>query len=347
MRLLLLLSAGFLVFAATYRPGPAPLRPEQARGVWLAETGGAPIDGPAGAAALRKIRDLGANAVAFGPEVHMPHHRRPELAFGERDASLRDAIRLARAAGLDVLLLPRIESPEFFRDDVDPKPWRGDVEMTSPQDGAAFYENYGRMLAHYGALAREEGCRWFCIGLEYRRLVKAHPSEWRRLAAVARRAFRGPITYSANWDDYRDISWWDAVDLVGIGAYFELAPAPPADDARLAVGDLVRGWRPIRRELEAFAAATGRPVLFTEVGYPAFADAGYRPWEWQRPDKRLDARAQADAWRALFRTFSDEPWWAGVFAWRFYTDPTSLPAWDYAFEGKEAEHVLRSAFAPR
>lgn len=343
MKAILLVSALALTYVALRSPRPPAFSADQAKGAWLAPVGGAPLNGPAGEAALVRLKALGATHVAFGPEVDMPDVRKPALAFGAHDAETRAAIRAARRAGLDVLLLPRIESPAFFAPETRPtdvRPWRGDLEMATPEDWATFFENYRRMIAHYGALAREEGVAWLAIGLEYRKTVRKHPAEWRKIAAAAKAAFGGPITYSANWDDYEQIAWWDAVDAIGVGAYFELLP----ERGRGTLREALAGWASAKERLEAFSRRWDRPVLFTEVGYAGFEDVAYRPWEWQRTNRRLDPSAQADAWRALIRTFAGVPWWRGVFVWRYYTDRSAVPAWDYA-PGQEAEHVLRAAFA--
>jgi hypothetical protein len=348
MRPLLVLSALVLTYAAVRDGGPSRFASDQIKGAWLAPVGNAPLEGPAADAELRRLRALGATHVAFGPEVVMADVRRPSMSFGSDDAGLRTVIRAARRAGLGVFLLPRIESPSFFVAETRPgevRPWRGDLEMTSPADWTTFFENYRRMIAHYGALAREEGVAWLSIGLEYRKTVKKHPAEWRRVAAAAKDAFGGPITYSANWDDYDQIEWWDAVDAIGIGAYFELVPepAPEAPPRRGSLAEALAGWAPIRDRLKAFSLRWNRPILFTEVGYTGFEDAIVRPWQWQQTKRTLDPSAQADAWRALFRTFAGEPWWRGVFVWRFYTDRAAVPAWDYA-PGPEAEHVISATF---
>jgi hypothetical protein len=344
MRLALLLSASLLVVAAVHDPRRPAFSRDQVRGVWLAEAGGKRLDGEAGRAALVRLRALGATHVAFGPEVMMDDFRKPVLRFGADDAALRTTLRAARAAGLATFLLPRIESPAFFTPPAGGgrPPWRGDLAMSTPEEWSVFFAEYRRMIAHYGALAREEGVAWLGIGLEYRDTVRKHPGEWRRVAAEAKRAFGGPITYSANWDDYEEIAWWDAVDAIGVGAYFELLPAPGRADEAAAR----KGLRPWRERLSAFAKAKGRPILFTEAGFTAYADTAWRPWQWQASEtpRAIDPGAQADAWRAMLKTFAGEEWWAGVFVWRFYTDPAAVPAWDYGPEGREAELVLRNAF---
>jgi hypothetical protein len=339
----LLLSILAIVAAHVYDPRGKTFLPTQEKGAWVAATGAAALDSPAARATFARLKSLGYGSVAFGPVVEMPDFKKPELRFGSGDAALRRAIRAAREEGLGVFLLPRIESPAFFeptgRPDVNP-PWRGDLDMETEAKWDAFFAEYRRMIANYGRIAEEEGVSWLAIGLEYRKSAVAHPDRWRSVAAEARRVFKGKLTYSANWDDFDRVTWWDAVDAIGIGAYFELAPTP----RRLSEEEAREGWRPIKDRLAAYASRQERPILFTETGYTAFEDCAAVPWKWQHVDRPIDPAAQADAWRALLKTFAGERWWSGVYVWTYYAEPTAAAAWDYSPEAREAERVLSAAF---
>ena len=61
-----------------------------------------------------------------------------------------------------------------------------------------------------------------------------------------RRRFSGKLVYSANWDHYLPVSFWDRVDYLGVTAYFELTTR---DDA--TADELERGWRKVRVDLTA------------------------------------------------------------------------------------------------
>ena len=72
-----------------------------------------------------------------------------------------------------------------------------------------------------------------------------------------------------------------------------------------------------------------------------------RPAEPPRQVRPIDARQQALCYRAIFRVFAGEPWWQGLCVWRFYTDPSAVPEWDYSPQGREAEAVLKDAYQRR
>ena len=69
---------------------------------------------------------------------------------------------------------------------------------------------------------------------------------------------------------FQFIQFWDALDWIGIDAYFPLAtaedPAPPLRQLEAAWNsrmDAIRSWR-------ESASLTDKPLVFTEVGYPSF-----------------------------------------------------------------------------
>ena len=65
---------------------------------------------------------------------------------------------------------------------------------------------------------------------------------------------------------------------------------------------------------------------------------------------RVDEAAQATGYRALLEPMLDEPDFAGFFVWRVYADPDDTsqePPWAFSPRGKQAEIVLRDAFASR
>ena len=133
-----------------------------------------------------------------------------------------------------------------------------------------------------GPRRRRESTRSASGGRRTRRqwLAKA---DWRRLIARVREVFKGPLTYSANFDGYARIRFWDALDVIGISAYFPLTDERDPSAERLAAA-----WDDIMTPLEAFARKQNRRVVFTEIGYPAVSSAAARPWE--------DARGPADVW---------------------------------------------------
>ena len=254
------------------------------------------------------------------------------IFWGERDEGLRETARLARAAGIHTMLKPHL----WLRDRTDGK-WEGDIAMRSEEDWAKWFTQYGRFLVHYAQLAESAGIEALCIGTDLEGTTERE-AEWRRLIERVRRVYGGELTYAANWaGEYERIRFWDALDLVGVQAYFPLSDEDDPD-----LDELLEGWRAHHERLAAFAERVGKPIVFTEVGYRSVMGAAHEPWLW-RTRKPENATLQARCYEAAFRTFWREPWFRGAFWWKWYPHGAGAhPYEDAAFtpQGRPAEKVL-------
>jgi hypothetical protein len=242
------------------------------------------------------------------------------------DASVRFVIKAAHDMGLKVLLKPLL--------DVAPDgQYRGTIK---PVDPTAWFDSYGRFINHYAQIAAELRVEEFGVGTELAG-VSADREHWLAVVESVRDKYQGTLLYAANFDEYADVAFWDAVDLIGIDAYWSLSKQPTADAATLQ-----RAWEPIVGELGEFAARTGRRVLFAEAGYVSQRGSTTAPWSWT-VSTTPDQNEQAAGYQALLASLTGRSWWAGVFWWAWnppstiYTDDPL----DYSPRGKAAEAVIR------
>ncbi|MSP70633.1 MAG: hypothetical protein EXR76_00300 [Myxococcales bacterium] len=244
---------------------------------------------------------------------------------------IRRMIRRARAAGLKVVVFPII-----WVEQRGPGMWRGTLR---PENPGLWWTSHRTFILHAAQLARDEGAAVFSVGSELGSM-EAQEGRWRGLIAEVRSQFRGQILYSANWDHFEHVSFWDAVDLVGLTAYHRLTTRPPP--ARPDLDELRAAWARIRLVVVDFSQRIGRPVVFTEVGYPSQASAAHRPWDYaagSAPDLAL----QADCYRAFVETWRDEAALSGVFFWNWWGVGGAFDA-DYTPRGKPALEHLRGLF---
>src|SRR4051812_28726132 len=222
------------------------------------------------------------------------------------DASMLEAAAEARTAGLQVTIKPQIG--------IRTGSWIG---AAHPADREAFWSGYRTMLLHYAHLAEEAGASMLVVGTEMRTL-STDEAHWRPLIAEVREHFHGQLTYAANNDEYARVPFWDALDYIGIDAYFPLAdardPAPP-------VADLAAAWasRGYLRSIAAVAARTGKRVLFTEIGYRGIRATAANPNIWDVVGL-TDTQAQANAYQAFYEAVAEQPWMAGVYWWEVNPD---------------------------
>jgi hypothetical protein len=293
---------------------------------------------------LGEASRLGANWVSLTPFARVSDLHGTgislsfEAPFGQTRAAIVRAIRQAHARGLRVLIVPHlwVESGE----------WRGELDPGSDEAWQTWSRNYRAFLLTWAEVARDAHADMLSVGVELRSwLTTAHAVSFTPILQDVRRVYPGLLTYAGNWDDIEQTVILGDLDVIGLNAFFPLAEKDGATFDELAAGGLR-----VRDQLKALADAWQKPIVFNEFGYTTRANAAVRPWEW--PDKMshvvADQTAQADGYRALLSAFIDEPWFAGFFMWRLYADPDDMSQeaeWGFSPRGKQAELVLRDAFA--
>jgi hypothetical protein len=164
--------------------------------------------------------------------------------------------------------------------------------------------------------------------------------DWRAVAAGVRAIYQGPITYAALKDGEEvSITWWDAVDYIGIDGYYRLT----ADShTHPTVEQLEAAWATPKAIMAELAARYQKPILLTEIGYRSYHGCTAKPWDsWEVSD--VDLEEQANAYEAAFRQLYHQPWLQGIFWWtwlpnRFESGPCDTGYTPYR---KPAEEVLR------
>lgn len=332
--------------------GPDPARTASAGGEaprFRAVTLDARGEPPPGA--LARLRDLGATHLAVIPFGFQPRYDVPEIRhnpdarwFSESDRGIHDLAHRAQALGMGLIIKPQLWLGGVQNESYG---WSADIEMGSEADWQAWETNYRRLLLHYARLAEDVGAALLVIGTELSKAVAARPGFWRRLIADVRSVYGGALTYAGNWhDDYEVVAFWDALDYIGVQAYFPLSRAdgPPLEA-------LKRGWVPHRKALERLSQRVDRPLLFTELGYRSVPYAAAEPWRWPSreeagrvdPDEALQARL----YQAFFETFWGEPWFAGAILWKWQPEPprSERRALGFTPQGKAAEAVIARWFS--
>jgi hypothetical protein len=272
------------------------------------------------------------------PELRMSRGRR--VWWGERDNGIAVTTRAARAAGVSTLLKPHV-----WLSDREDGVWRGQIAMDSEVDWATWFQNYSEFILHYATLAEELGIEALCVGTELHATVHRE-AEWRALITEVRQVYSGKLTYAANWyQEYEEVPFWDALDWIGVQAYFPLSETefPTANE-------LEGAWQKWMDEIQELQVREDRPVLFTEVGYRSVPYTGKEPWTWPtRGERTEDERAfeaQAAAYEALFRAASDRHWLEGIYLWKWYpsTGRARNRTADFTPQDKPAEQVMARWF---
>ena len=284
-------------------------------------------DGPQIAQSLGEMAEVGATWVQFTPAWGQNARNASAIARTPQTVSddhLERTIALAHNYGLKVFLTPHLYVPNESRSTI------------RPDDRGAWFASYTAFISYYAAMAQRLGVEQFAVGSELSSISDDRPG-WLQVIQEVRARYHGTVLYAADAYEAARVPFWDALDLIGIDAYFPLSATPTTD-----VSVLQRSWEPIRAEMAAGAARYGRKILFTEAGYTSQEGTTTRPNDWMLGTKP-DESEQAAAYQALLATFSDEPWWEGVYwwVWNALPDNGSDHATNYSPRGKAAERVIR------
>ncbi len=287
---------------------------------------------------LAKIHANHAAVMPFGfirtiesPEIVFDTERQ---WFGETRKGAKQYIELLQKNGIKVMVKPQIWI------------WRGEftgtLKMNSEEDWKTLENSYDTFILNYAALAEETQADLLCIGTELEQFVKNRPDYWKGLIKRIRAVYKGKLTYAANWDEYSRTTFWEALDYIGIDAYFPLSEAktPTVEALRL-------GWKPWKEKIAQLSKAKGKPVIFTEFGYRSMDYTAKKPWLVDRNDENVNLTAQANAKKAIFSEFWGEDWFAGGYVWKWFIQhDTSGGVKDNRFtpQNKPAQEVIKEFY---
>lgn len=328
-----LLAAAVVGLSVDFRTAPvnAQTVPQQ-RGFALPTWQVNGYDGADVEQSLREVKALGATWVQFTPTWFQQGRHSDEVTRTVEtvsDSGVERAITLAHQQGLKVFLKPHVDLPV---------PGQDSRNNIVPADREAWFASYTTFITHYAALAQRLEVEQFAMGTELSSISNDRPA-WLPVIQAVRDVYDGVVLYAAG-RDYATVSFWDAVDMIGIDAYLPLGTTSTAD-TRL----LQQAWEPAVDVLAALSAQYDRKVVFTEAGYTSQQGTITDPSNW-RISTTINEAEQAAAYQALLATFSGQPWWEGVYWWVWITPPYSLAEpHDFSPKGKAAEEVIRQWWA--
>ncbi len=285
---------------------------------------------------IDEVGALGANTVlisvnGYQEDVDSSHITTNPEAMPS-DEALVSLFMRARDQGLRVILMPKIllTKPRSGA-------WRGKIK---PPSWDAWFDQYADFILHLADLAERGGVEVFSVGSELVSTEKM-TENWESVIERVRSRFHGKLTYSANWDHYTSIQFWDRLDMIGMTTYNKLAdePGPSLDKLRSA-------WRDIRNKLLDFQAKIGKPLLFTEVGWCSQEGCSVEAWNYYREETATPAglEEQKRNYEAFIDVWADEPAVIGMIWWEWTEGSGGRADFGYTPKNKPAEAVLRSFF---
>jgi hypothetical protein len=260
---------------------------------------------------LRAIQDVGAGWVSTHPYASIRADgtvRWREFSPDDPPEWLVRPIHEAHALGMKVMIKPHLA---YWGS---PFAWRGEIDFDSPEKWSRFWESYTRWVVLLAeASSKADG---FAVGTELTRTLGAgHEENWRSLIRQVRKKADFPLTYAANWSHYQAVRFWDAVDVIGIQAYFPITDQPSPDATVIRAG-----WAARMDELHRYSDVHNRRIVFTELGYNRSFSAPAEPWAYKVDGIEAEP-LQETLLRVALEAVDREPRVAGVFLWKWFPDP--------------------------
>jgi len=261
----------------------------------------------------------------------------PDPEWTVSPASLKHAVRTAHSVGLKVLLKPHLNLAVEQKDN---HMWRGMVKPRTSKETEAWFESYRKFLMPYIDLAIQEKIEMVSLGVELKGMSGC-TEQWRALAAAVRKeGYTGKLTYSGHHETFTKVKFWDCLDYIGLDFYLGATHTH-----RPSLKNIIDGYRKHASRLKRISEKSGRPILFTEVGFNNLDGCNKWPWHWSSNAASLDNCEQAACYHAVLEVFPREEWFAGMFWWCWETGGPPLPSQpSYSPQSKLAELILEAYY---
>ena len=287
------------------------------------------------------IQKVSANYVALMPFGFIKTLSDPKIIhnsdrqwFGETEKGIIQYAKEFKKANIKLMIKPHIWV------------WRGEftgnIKMKSEAEWRILEDSYTEFILTYAKTAEKLNAEIFCIGVELEQFVKNRPQYWNKLIQKIRQVYKGELTYAANWDEYKRVSFWSLLDYIGIDAYF-----PLNDEKSPSIAAFEKGWQPHKKEINNIRKAVNKPVLFTEYGYRSVDFTGKEPWNSDRIKGSVNLKNQENALQAIYNQFWKEDWFAGGFIWKWFHNYDKIGGEDnnrFTPQNKPAEFVINKEY---
>lgn len=268
------------------------------------------------------------------------------------DDELRDIIDYIHAKGMKVQLRPMLECWDGTQRIHINWPADGEIMPGKPMTYAKrWFESMTERTLHYARLATRSGCEAYGLDSEIDHIVHQN-AHWKEVVAAARSVFAGHLTSShtatANFLKQleRPDHWWRDLDSLGNSFY-----TPVSDKAGATLAEMREKLKGPLEHHRAIAAAYGKPYYFGECGCCATVGATKLPYFWGNPGG-YDGEEQARFMNAVLDTFWNEPWWMGMYWWKwdeqndrpqFRDDPRGDKG--FTIDGKPAAEMMKKWYS--
>ncbi len=288
------------------------------------------------ASEIDSVKSIGSNWICWMPYSYMVKGNLtdtfPGQWWGESFTGIQSSISWSKSRGIKSFIKPHI----WLTDGT----FNGDFVCNSEEEWQRIESKYTEYIIKFANLAEKKNAELFCVGVELKNWIKERPDFWLDLIKKVRGIYHGQLTYAANWDNYKNIPFWDQLDYISIDAYF-----PYSNSQTPTVIELEDAMEKQAEELASFSKKHDQQIIFSEFGFRSENNCCKKPWEYKQ-GKPVNYDCQANAFEAFFNTFPKKEWYAGGFIWKWFATGHLNEEGEsgYRFKEKPAEGVVKGTY---
>ncbi len=270
------------------------------------------------------------------------------------DDELRDIIDYIHKKGMKVQLRPMLECWDGTQRLAIRFPREETIIPGKPiTHWSQWFASMTERTLHYASVASRAGCEAYGLDSELDHTVGQN-QYWKNVVAAARSVYKGHITSGHTSvvkfpDELKNKDhWFYDLDSLGTSFYTGVADKPGA-----TLDEMRAHLKPSLDHFRQVASWYGKPFYFAECGCCSTAGATMRPAYW-KTEGGYDGEEQARFLEAVLDTFWNEPWWMGMYWWKwdeqndrpwFRDDPRGDKG--FTIDGKPAAEVMKKWYGKK
>lgn len=309
-----------------------------------------PFDAEQNITTIKDIAELNANWISLTPEAKL-NRKSIEINESHADGTWTQSkegyislIEAAKAQDMKIVLKPHLilEKEMSLEDKVLLESyWRGNIDFYDQEDWLHFEKSYRDYILQYAEIAERFDIELLVIGTELKSSVQKRPEFWNRLIEDIKDIYDGELSYSANWDNYQNVPFWEALSHIAINGYF-----PVSHQAVPEVETTIEKWEIILAELTQFANKFSKKIIISEFGYRNIELAGAEPWLHvsQTTGRIRNDQTQYNLYQAFFESVWRSKNILGGFVWNWPQTGFHADNLDFSIQNKPAYHLIKDKF---
>lgn len=210
-----------------------------------------------------------------------------------------------------------------------------------------WFNSMTERAVYYAQIAESTGCEMYCLDSELDRIMH-YNNEWKGVVSAVREVYSGVLTschttHTGIIDFEKTLSdknhWFYDLDMLSLSCYHSAATKAGA-----TLEEMKENYKSQLERFKNIYNIYQKPIFFGECGCASIEGAAMSPaaFDWRDNSRKYDEKEQATYLEAVIETFEKEPWWYGLYWWKWDEHvPRPNSEKGFTIKGKKACQVYR------